>query len=144
MSYPDPQSQNAIKRVEREHEELRALIGAIHKSLAERSSRATIVSKQLNTLCDKLECHFRMEEEGGFFSQITDQAPRLSNQADKLCEEHGMMLEEARVIANKAIRGEWLDVQQAFHEFSKRLMHHEGEENEMLQKAYWEDIGPAD
>jgi hypothetical protein len=144
MSNPEPQDQSAIKRVEREHEELRAIIGAIHKNLAEPSPPATIVREHLAILCDKLECHFRTEEDDGFFSQITDQAPRLSDQADKLCDEHGTMLEEARAITNKAILGEWPNVQQAFHKFSKRLMHHESEEIEMLQKAYWEDIGPAD
>ena len=140
---------SAIKQVEQEHEELRELIGTIHKTLADPTSTVTQVREKLVALCDKLESHFRTEEEDGFFTQITDQAPRLTDQADKLCDEHRTMLDEAKSLAIRAIRCDQFhelqqEIQPAFHEFSKHLMHHESEENEMLQEAYWEDIGPGD
>ena len=149
MNTSGPRHSIPVEQVEREHEELRQLLGTIHKSLAEPSSSMSLVAQQLATLCDKLECHFRTEEDGGFFAQITDQAPRLSDQADKLCEEHRAMLDEAQAIAAKATLSDpsndlRQEIQSVFHEFSKHLMHHEHEENEMLQKAYWDDIGPAD
>ena len=149
MSNSKPWQSEAVEQVEREHEQLRELIGAIHKSLAEPSAPTALVKEQLSVLCDKLEDHFRTEEDEGFFSEITEEAPRLSDQADKLCQEHRAMLEEAKTIATKAILCDQpqilgQEIQPAFHEFSKHLMHHESAENEMLQHAYLVDIGPAD
>lgn len=140
---------NAIERVELEHEHLRELLGDIHKNLCEPAAEVELVVEQLRTLCGKLESHFQTEEEEGFFTQITEQAPRLADQATLLCEEHIEMLDEAKSIAAKAEHCKkpldlLCEVKPAFHEFSKQLMHHESEENEMLQKAYWEDIGPGD
>jgi hypothetical protein len=34
-----------------------------------------------------------------------------------------------------------LDLSSEFHAFTKELMHHESEENKLLQQAYQEDIG---
>lgn len=149
MSEPVRRQSRAVEQVEQEHEELRELIGAIHKSLANTSSPTSLVKEQLAALCDKLEIHFRSEEKDGFFTEITEHAPRFSDQADKLTKEHDTMLAEAKAIAAKAIQctdsiGLHQDVRPAFHELSKHLMHHESEEHDMLHQAYWEDIGPAD
>ncbi len=136
-------------QVDQEHEELRELLGAIHKSLTTDNPSPAQVREQLVVLCNNLESHFQTEENAGFFTEITEKAPRLCNQADKLTHEHESMLEEARALTNLALRctePESLsnEVLPMFHEFSKHLMHHESEENEMMQKAYWDDIGSGD
>ena len=139
----------AVQQVEREHEELRDAIKSIHTTLADPDSASTLLAEQLASCCEKLESHFRTEEDGGFFAEITNSAPRLSDQADKLCHEHETMLNEAKTVRDQTRRladseGDRKGISAAFHAFSKQLMHHESEENDMLQKAYWEDIGPAD
>ncbi len=149
MTLQEPLNPQAIADVEREHAELRQLIGTIQKNLADPSRPAALVKNQLTALGQKLEDHFQTEEHGGFFAQITDQAPRLATQADKLCDEHQALLVELLAITDQTqadlrANSTWANLQQAFHAFSKHLMNHESEENEMLQEAYWEDIGPAD
>ena len=137
-----------IRRIEAEHEELRELLGTIHLALADELSVAQ-VTRLLQSLADELQVHFNDEEEQGFFSQITDQAPRLSNQAEQLCREHDDMLSDVLNMINEARRGDgsatWRkELGDTFHTFSKRLMRHESNESDMLQQAYGEDVGGVD
>lgn len=149
MTTPKPTSTGPIEQVEQQHEEIRQSIAEIHRVLAAGESTAPQLAARLKAFCSMLDDHFRTEEADGFFDQITDQAPRLSPRADKLCHEHQQMLGGAKSLVKQAIDGDgsqaWREtLNKAFHEFSRSLMHHESEENELLQQAYTDDIGDKD
>ncbi len=101
------------------------------------------------SLCNQIETHFGEEETAGFFDDIVAQAPRLSQQTEHVCDEHGCLLETVRKLANQANDGDgstdwWQRLESAFREFSKRLMQHESKENDLLFQAYYDDIGSPD
>lgn len=132
-----------------EHEALRQLLGHLHQVLTGRTQMPDHVAEMIASLRKHLTTHFREEEEDGFFDEIVEQAPRLSGQAGQLCEEH-ISLREAveeldRVAATKTGSASWWEeVTERFHRLSKKLMHHEHKENELLQDAYENDIGAKD
>lgn len=149
MSTPKPSQTGPVEQVEQQHEEIRQSISDIHRVLRAGEASPPQLASQLSAFCVVLEDHFRTEEAGGFFDQITDQAPRLSSRADKLCHEHQQMLDSAKSLVKQAIDGDgsegWRDkMGAAFHDFGRSLMHHESEENELLQQAYTDDIGDKD
>jgi iron-sulfur cluster repair protein YtfE (RIC family) len=135
--------------IRQEHEQLRALLGEIGQVLTTRHVPIDAVVRKLSLLRDQLELHFRHEESEGFFEQIADQAPRLAGRIAKLCVEHLAMLREIDVLLEQAMQGDssegwWRFTGAAFHDLSKRLMEHEREENELLQRTYTDDIGSKD
>lgn len=135
--------------IRREHEALRENIAHIHHHLAAHNTPGDAMATQLHHLHSSLVEHFWHEEHQGFFDEVVGQAPRLAPQANKLCAEHQVMLHTASDLARFAAAGAgsevwWRELSSRFHVFSKQLMHHEGEENSLLQEAYQDDIGAND
>jgi len=138
-----------FEKIQAEHEALRANIAHIHHLLAAHNTPGDELANQLHHLHTALVEHFWHEEHKGFFDEVTAQAPRLIPQAHKLCAEHQEMLHIASELARFASAGAgsetwWRELNSRFHAFSKQLMHHEGEENALLQQAYQDDIGAHD
>ena len=76
-------------------------------------------------------------------------APRLSDNVESLKRDHQSLLSAVRKLNQVASQGNgssdwWQQLEQAFHQFSTDLMHHESTENELLQQAYTDDIGTGD
>ena len=146
----DPQANHELfEDIRREHEELRELLGEIHQMLAKRLEAVANVSEMLASLGDHVETHFAEEETAGFFDDVTDRAPRLSDRIDALRRDHLELLATVRQLNEVAGSGDgsadwWERLESAFHEFSKDLMHHESAESEILIEAYTDDIGAAD
>ncbi len=135
--------------IRKEHDELRALLGEIGQILSARQVPLEEVLRKLSLLRNQLETHFQHEEAEGFFEQIADHAPRLAGRINNLCTEHVSMLEEIDGLMEQAMQGDgsdgwWQFIAAAFHDLSKRLMEHERVENELLQRAYTDDIGSKD
>jgi iron-sulfur cluster repair protein YtfE (RIC family) len=148
MNEPQP-SHEFFEEIRREHEELRDLLGDIHQMLAKRLEAVASVSEMLASLGDHVETHFSEEETAGFFDDVTDRAPRLSDRIDALRTEHQQLLAAVRRLKEVANGGDgsadwWQRLESAFREFSKELMHHESSETEILLEAYNDDIGAAD
>ena len=148
MNTPEP-SHELFEEMQREHEELRALLGNLHKVLAERLDKVQRVAELLASLVDHVETHFEEEEVAGFFDQIVDRAPRLSDNIERLRHEHQQLLGAVRQLNQVASQGNgsadwWQQLEQAFHQFSTELMHHESAENDLLQQAFTDDIGTGD
>jgi len=149
MSDPTAKEHEIQERIRQEHERLRDLLGQITREMSARKGTAADLAQQLRSLRDQLHAHFVEEEEHGFFDQITSQAPRLSGQTEKLCEEHVDMLDKLDKLVGQAEQGDgsddwWSGLVKAFHDLSRELMQHEHEENELLQKVYSDDIGEKD
>lgn len=138
-----------VEEIRREHDELRELLGNIHHMLAKRLETVAGVSEKLASLGEHVETHFAGEETAGFFDDVVDCAPRLSDRIDALRTEHQQLLSVVRQLNDVASEGDgssdwWQRLEAAFHDFSNKLMHHEGAENEILLEAYTDDIGAAD
>ncbi|MGD9636226.1 MAG: hemerythrin domain-containing protein [Pirellulales bacterium] len=142
-------AETVYERTHLEHEQLRERIKFLHQRFDARSATPDEIVRLLGELRAALGTHFNNEECEGFFEQIVTQAPQLSRQALKLTHEHVDMLERLDAIVRaaeiSAADGVFPDDLAArFHEFAKTLMHHESEENGMLQSAYQDDIGTKD
>jgi iron-sulfur cluster repair protein YtfE (RIC family) len=138
-----------FENIQREHEELRENIAHIHQLLAAHNTPGDELATQLHHLHTALVEHFWHEEHKGFFDEVVAQAPQLTRQAHKLCAEHQEMLHTASELARFAAAGAgsetwWRELSSRFHVFGKQLMHHEGEENSLLQQAYQDDVGTHD
>jgi iron-sulfur cluster repair protein YtfE (RIC family) len=146
----DPISdRSTYEEIQREHEELGELLGDVTRTLAKRLVSVSQVAEMIGTLVEQLEQHFDEEETGGFFDQIVSQTPRHAERCKSLREEHTWLLASIRELNEQASLGDdsddwWQRLESKFHEFSKELMQHESKENELVQKVYTEDIGPAD
>jgi len=137
------------EEIRREHEELRALLGTVHRTLAEQKETVPHVSEMMASLCEHLETHFNEEEFDGFFDDVSQRAPRVTEITNELRDEHNSFRETIRGLAETAANGDasaewWHRLEHDFHSFSTELMHHESKENELLQDVYTDDIGSAD
>lgn len=138
--------QQIYDEIRREHEHLRELLGNLHQALIVRREAANKLEALVTSLQEHVRVHFHEEEEGGFFSEVVAQAPRMSDRAEELKNEHvelGATVVELVTMANEESElCKSLDAK--FHVFSKALMQHESKENELLLDAYEDDIGLAD
>lgn len=132
-----------------EHKSLREKLKQIHSVLGGTEITTEQMGTLLGELQSELSTHFCNEDKGGFFDEIAARAPHLTDQARKLCVEHQAMLTEVAELCRIASEGApaktwWQELGTRFHEFRRRLMLHEGEENRLLQQAYQDDIGNKD
>src|SRR5688572_14977675 len=139
----------SIERIMQEHDALRDKVRRIHSVLAEPEPAQDEIEILLREFLNALIVHFDYEEDEGFFNDVAAHAPRLTGQADKLCIEHREMLRDAAKLCRFAAAGSpsmpwWRELRSRCHEFSKRLMQHEHEENHLLQEARQSDIGVCD
>jgi iron-sulfur cluster repair protein YtfE (RIC family) len=148
LSHITPEG-NASQRVESQHRVLREMLAEVRRTLESQPDSLDILGSQLSALAQKLQEHFLEEEEGGFFEHIRKRAPQLSTDSTQLEEEHVDLLGQIRDLVAKVATCEgsepwWQDLKAEFHDFSKLLMQHESLENQLLQRAYSEDIGSHD
>jgi hypothetical protein len=140
---------DVIARVRREHDALRDKVHQIHTVLALPKPTRDEIETLLRDFLNALIVHFWSEEDEGFFREVTAQAPHLTGQADRLCDEHRQLLREVDELCRFAAAGSpsiawWRELSSRCHEVSRRLMRHEREENKLLQQAHQEDIGTFD
>ena len=148
MNRTMPQS-DVIDRVLQEHNALRDKVSRIHTVLTSPEPAQDEIETLLREFLNALLVHFSNEENEGFFDEVTAHSPQLGRQAGTLCVEHKQMLREADELCRFATAGSpsmpwWRELSSRCHEFSKRLMHHEYEENKLLQEAHQTDIGAYD
>ncbi len=86
------------RKVIEEHEELNQNIGELKINLLEKAStknfpdwRIQLIGK-LQDFKQKLTSHFEFEEQGGFMTEVIDEAPQLLNQVKELEIEHKQIL----------------------------------------------------
>ena len=143
---PKITSREVFERIKQEHDALREKLRRIHDVLAGPEIAAEEMARLLREFQNALKVHFSNEESDGFFEEVTTQAPRLADRANQLCIEHEQLLHKATELCRLAEAGSlstasWRELSSRWHEFSKQLMHHESEENTLLQQTHQEDIG---
>ena len=96
-----------------------------------------------NHLCK----HFDLEEEGGFMTEITEEAPERVSQVNQLESEHGQILADLDGILTDLKHIELKDssrledVRKRVTELISTLGSHEAAENELIQKVYYREYG---
>ena len=138
-----------FEQIQQDHAELRKVLGEVHQVLSRKQASVDSVAELIKVLTDHIETHFEEEESTGVFQQISAREPRLTARAEGLRDEHDQLRQTVHSL-NLAAQGEsgtadwWEKIETAFHDFSKDLMRHEHQENELVQEAYEQDIGAAD
>jgi iron-sulfur cluster repair protein YtfE (RIC family) len=134
-----------IDQILQEHDALRDKVHRIHSTFDEPEPNQSEIEALLREFFSALRAHF-IHEEDGLFEEVTSHAPRLADRAGKLRMEHRQMLRDADELCRFAAAGSpsmpwWRELSSRCHEFNKRLMQHEHEENRLLQEArqsrYW-------
>jgi len=108
------------------------------------------LSGRLTDVVIALRSHFKREEDSPLFREVPINFPRFSGTIDRLMSEHGQFLNDLDEIIDSL---ESLRQPRQAHIWEMAcktklvvasLRRHESEENEVLQKAYWEDVGGMD
>ena len=135
--------------IARQHIQIEALVEALHRRFETGKKISRNLVSLLNSLTAHLENHFEMEEEGGYFSELVQRAPRLSERLNSLLKQHGELLRESREMVELAREAlaeekESPELSERFDQFRKKLLGHEKAEINMLQEAYTRDLGSKD
>lgn len=141
MSDHDP----TAGEMHREHEALSQKIGLAKESLEKVHSPADSYQR-LRKLRDELQRHFALEEQGGYMREVRERRPNWSDRIDELRRQHAQMLVDVGALVDEADElvqrtEEW---QGKFEQLLAALSQHEQAENEIVQKAYQQDIGDKD
>lgn len=145
---PREDSSPVLNKIEAEHKDMREHLRELHRILDTRADPIRAITA-IGAFVACLREHFRHEDEGGFFAEITEVAPRLSSRAEAVSHEHAGLLTimeafDAKVRDTQDSSAWWNETSQEFHRLIKELMHHERREQELLQEAYLDDIGTGD
>lgn len=156
-----------LREIKGDNQHLQELLAELREvtgiPVVERNHRHRIV-ELLVELRDQLAFHFALEEAYGYFEDAIDVAPRVSERADELRQEHAILFEAIRNIAENA--EEWHTQQSShyathgevhgnsawrthlfhrivsrFHHFSHQLLQHEQNEKSLMLDALDTDIG---
>lgn len=114
--------------------------------------RPRALAELMSQLRDQLATHFSLEEFFGYFDDAVDTAPRLSTEAEVLrCQHEALYLSISRLAedSERLLYGPIPDnamsaLARRFHAFYKELKTHEESENELIMRAFYEDIGVGD
>ena len=137
------------RRIFEEHEHLRALLGQAEKFFAQEPQQTADVANVLDELITELKLHFMHEEEGGYLSEALSQAPRLTDRATELQQQHPQMLKAVRELYEQAQAGDgsagwWSSLRADYQSLAEQIHAHETGENDLVQEAFTEDIGAND
>ncbi len=133
-----------------EHVAVHALLEQIDEAFRRPSSTMEEISGLLGQLGDRLVYHFAFEEEGGYFAEALLHSPQLIAKANALLDQHPKMRTRAQQLKADLQREETSNEQwkmrtaALFYAFRDELLHHEREENILLQEAYHRDMGIND
>jgi hemerythrin-like domain-containing protein len=144
-----------LQEIKEDNQELKQLLAICGQLFSRRPGkrlepRATV--DLLSRLRDQLALHFALEEAYGYFEDALEVAPRLSQWADSLRNEHGELFLEICDLEEQAER--WLyhespsDGQRRlaarYRQFEARFRAHESKENDFILQSLNLDIGVGD
>jgi hypothetical protein len=129
---------------EAEHREMRQLVQALRHVLGQERPWSRELAHEaagaIEALCTHLKEHFAQEEEGGYLEQALAVAPRFSDEAKSLLQQHGLMLKKVGQVLETAKRAEetpaaWMPLRMETKDLLQQLVMHEGAENKIVQQA---------
>ena len=152
MSNPDTLSP-LIREMIEDHKFIRSSIKRIQEVLRNKVRDRNSLHLALNMihiLEDRLASHFKLEEDHGILQDIAEERPRLAEDVRGIIAEHGLMLHQLREIRQGRddpaleLKPFLAKTENAFETFVKTLIHHESNENQLVNEAYNWDIGDKD
>lgn len=141
---------SVFEEIHDEHKHLQELFADIQSEFAAAvAGRPNELNSLFADLVEVLDQHFHHEEEGGYFNEIVINLPRLAVIVDRLKRQHGVLLDTANVMRLRLLRPKDSVVslramQVEFDEFIRQCREHECCEDDLVQEAYWQDIGALD
>jgi hypothetical protein len=129
-----------------EHARLKNVLHNLHQALCAQAMDRAGVAGLVDDLVQQVLEHFQHEEQGGYFAEAIEAAPRLNDRANMLLGEHAEMARQLvtlqrRVTTEAAGPRWWRRLDEGYSAFVKQFLIHEAAENALLQEAYCEDIG---
>jgi hypothetical protein len=135
-----------------DHAHLHQAVEEIHQLLANRvggeinCEAVTQATDLIVALREQLRLHFEREELGGYLEEALTRVPALAPQAAQLQKQHAEFLQLAEQMTNDAKCGEqpaviWTRLTADYTRFAKKLLAHEAAENQLLERAFNEDMG---
>ena len=101
--------------------------------------------ERLMALRAKLLAHFAFEEDGGYMTQVLEDAPHLDQIVQQLLEQHRQLADGLDALIDECIEWSGADLEsQFFHKLRQWIdlvRAHESRENALVQMASNQDIG---
>lgn len=144
-----------LQEIKEDNSHLKELLAATSTALAldrDTPIRPRALAALMSRLRDQLATHFSLEEFFGYFDDAVDSAPRLSAEADVLRSQHetlyltiSKLAEDAERLLYGPVPNNGLSaLATRFQAFYEELTRHEDSENELIMRAFYDDIGVGD
>lgn len=140
--------------IKREHGELKDLLSQVRSTIHDQQPDAQQARQLIGDLYERIQSHFHHEEAGGYLGEALERAPRLTNQAGRLHEQHETLSEVLGELRNHVQRtvptddlrvdAWWKELTDQFQDFLNQLLRHETEEDKLTQEAFNRDVGTCD
>ena len=135
--------------IQGDHRHLKEQLEWLHENLSAAALTTIEADRELRRLEAELEEHYLLEESGGFFADILEHSPELSERVRKLLRQHQEFratFQWLRTTCHWACcesgsREGWLA---EFADFHRRFDEHECAEHELLYVALERDLGIGD
>lgn len=142
-------SPTVTESLREEHAYLKEVLPRVRQALATRTARPQKVVDMLEDLAQHVLDHFEHEEQGGYFADAIQAAPRLRRRIKVLLGEHTQMSLQLIALhqcaaSDSAGSSWWQELEAGFEEFCERFTAHEEAENRIAQEVYGDDIGTGD
>lgn len=141
--------------IEETHQDVMAGVVALEEVLSRPLEPAAewleALDRQLGALREILDSHFTDERQGELYGEMPARFPQFAGRLDSLEAEHAELLSRTDELRRRAAQlGPHSEVFR-LRELNGRLQllaailrRHEAEENELLMRAYWDDVGTGD
>jgi len=143
-----------LQEIKEDDHQLRQLLDRLRQALQIRDwgeSQLRQLAKVTAQLRDRLAFHFTLEESYGYFEDPVSVAPRLCEAAEDLRSEHGRLYSHIAQVADDAdgchhAADEMAcgELRASCRKFVRCFEEHEARENELISRAFNEDIGECD
>lgn len=144
-----------LMEIKEDNRELRSLLASTRECLAKPDCaiRCKDAYMLLSRLRDQLAMHFSLEEAYGYMTDAINIAPRLSESATELKDEHGTIYVELCKIVDSAEEFIYVApdedafarvIIRRFGAFDRQLERHEEAEQQLILAAFDDDIGVGD
>ena len=144
-----------LQEIKEDHQELWTLLAEVREHCRPPkllNTPTTEWCELLERLRDRLAMHFALEEAYGYFQDALSAAPRLSEEAETLRGEHSTLFVQLCQIVDQVdgLRHHETPIWrlpmlvERLLKFDARFQQHEAAENELIQRAFQQDIGVGD
>ena len=139
------------KKALHEHRELQRLFQSVGRLVAtelkQTGDGCRALARDLENMREHLGRHFSLEEESGLFEDILERLPMSDAVVQALKREHSSFLKELRGLIHHLEHSHAEDlesIRKNTRSFIKKVQDHEELENDLLQRAYYLDLGAVD